>query len=76
MRYGLRAWFGMLRRTMYWKLTGKPMVIRAVRRFRFNAEPQDFIAMAEAVGLEVVRYWPHQYPAGRYNYLYRKHPVG
>lgn len=70
--HGLRAWLGMVRRMAYWKLTGKPMVIRGGASIAFYAEPQEFIAMAEAAGLELVRYWPHEYPAGRYNYLFRK----
>jgi len=71
-RYGLRTWFGMLRRMIFWKLTGKPMVIRSGASISFYCEPHEFVAMAEAEGLELVRYWPHEYPAGRYNYLFRK----
>jgi len=71
-RYGLRTWFGMLRRMTYWKLTGKPMVIRSGASISFYAEPAEFIAMAKAADLELVRYWPHEHPPGRYNYLFRK----
>jgi ubiquinone/menaquinone biosynthesis C-methylase UbiE len=71
-RYGLRTWFGMLRRMIFWKLTGHPMIIRSGASVSFYAEPQEFIAMAQAAGLELVRYWPHEHPAGRYNYLFRK----
>jgi ubiquinone/menaquinone biosynthesis C-methylase UbiE len=71
-RYGVRTWFGMLRRMIFWKLTGQPMVIRSGASVSFYAEPQQFIAMAGEAGLELVRYWPHQYPVGRFNYLFRK----
>jgi len=71
-KHGLRIWFGMLRRIVYWKLTGKPMIIRGGAAVSFYAQPQEFIAIAEAAGLELVRYWPHDWPAGRYNYLFRK----
>ena len=71
-RYGLRTWFGMLRRMAYWKLTAQPMVIRSGASISFYAQPQEFIAMAKLAGLELVRYWPHEFPAGRYNYLFRK----
>jgi ubiquinone/menaquinone biosynthesis C-methylase UbiE len=71
-RYGVRTWFGMLRRMIFWKVTGKPMIIRSGSTISFYAEPYEFVAMAEAAGLELVRYWPHEYPTGRYNYLFRK----
>ena len=69
---GLRAWFGMLRRMAYWQLTGKPAVIRSGTEVSFYAEPQDFIAMTRAAGLELVRYWQHDHPPTRNNYLLRK----
>ena len=68
----VRATLGMLRRIAYWKLTGKPMIIRGGASVSFYAEPSEFIAMAEEAGLEFVRYWPHDWPAGRCNYLFRK----
>ena len=71
-KHGLRTSLGMLRRIVYWKLTGKPMIIRGGASVSFCAEPQEFIEMAEAAGLELVRSWPHDWPAGRYNYLFRK----
>jgi ubiquinone/menaquinone biosynthesis C-methylase UbiE len=69
---GLRAWFGMLRRMAYWQLTGKPAVIRSGTEVSFYAEPQEFIAMAQAAGLELVRYWQHDHPPTRNNYLLRR----
>lgn len=69
---GLRAWFGMLRRMAYWQLTGKPAVIRSGTEVFFYAEPGEFIAMAQAAGLELVRYWQHDHPPTRNNYLLRK----
>jgi len=70
--HGFRTWFGMLRRMAYWKMTGKPMVIRNGASVSFFAEPAEFVAMAEAAGLELVRFWPHEWPEGRVNYLFRK----
>ncbi len=69
---GLRAWFGMLRRMAYWQLTGKLAVIRSGTEVSFYAEPEEFIAMAQAAGLELVRYWQHDHPPTRNNYLLRK----
>jgi ubiquinone/menaquinone biosynthesis C-methylase UbiE len=69
---GLRAWFGMLRRMAYWQLTGKPAIIRSGTEVSFYAEPEEFIAMAQAAGLELVRYWQHDHPPTRNNYLLRK----
>jgi SAM-dependent methyltransferase len=71
-KHGLRTALGMLRRIVYWRLTGEPMIIRGGASVSFYAEPSEFIAMAEAVGLELVRYWPHDWPEGRCNYLFRK----
>jgi len=71
-KHGLRTWFGMLRRIAYWKIAGKPMIIRGGASVSFFAGQQEFIAMVEAVGLELVRCWPHDWPVGRYNYLFRK----
>ena len=71
-KYGIRAALGMLRRMVRWKLTGKPMVIRSGAAVSFYAQPSEFVAMAEEAGLELVRYWPHDHPAGRFNYLFRK----
>ena len=72
-QHGLRACLGMLRRMMYWKLTGQPMIIRGGSTISFYAQPEEFIAMGEAAGLRIVRSWPHDdWPANRYNYLFRK----
>ena len=48
------------------------MIIRGGASVSFYAEPEEFIAIAEDAGLELVRYWPHDLPVGRYNYLFRK----
>jgi ubiquinone/menaquinone biosynthesis C-methylase UbiE len=69
---GLRTWFGMVRRMAYWQLTGKPAVINDGTAVSFYAAPEEFIAMAEAAGLELVRFWQHDYPNTRNNYLFRK----
>ena len=69
---GLRTWFGMLRRMAYWQLTGKPAVIRSGTEVSFYAEPEEFISMAQAAGLELVRHWQHDHPPTRNNYLLRR----
>jgi len=71
-RYGFRTWLGMLRRVAYWKITGKPMIIRGGSTISFYARPDEFVAMAQAAGMDLVRYWAHEFPVGRYNYLFRK----
>jgi ubiquinone/menaquinone biosynthesis C-methylase UbiE len=70
--HGLRSWFGMLRRMAYWQITGKPVVINSGTAISFYASPEEFIGMAQTAGLEVVRYWQHEDPNTRNNYLLRK----
>jgi hypothetical protein len=62
----------MARRMAYSKLSRKPMVIIDGRVISFYADPEQFIAMAGSVGLQVVRYSQHQYWENRYNYLFTK----
>jgi 2-polyprenyl-3-methyl-5-hydroxy-6-metoxy-1,4-benzoquinol methylase len=69
---GVRAWFGMLRRLLWWQVTGKPAVLLPGTAHSFWAEPEEFVAMAAVVGLECVRYWRHESPNTRNNYLFRK----
>ena len=72
-QHGLRAWVGMVRRMLYWKLTGQPMVIRGGSTISFFATPSEFAAMGESAGLRHVRSWPHEdWPSNRYNYLFRR----
>ena len=71
-KQGLRAWFGMLRRMAWWTLTGKPTVIRPGTAVSFYAKPEQFIAMTQDAGLQLVRYWQHDHPNTRNNYLFRK----
>jgi len=71
-KYGLRTCLGMLRRMIYWKVTGQPMTIRYGSQVSFYAQPAEFIAMAQSAGLELIRSWQHDDPANRYNYLFRK----
>lgn len=70
--HGFRTWAGMLRRMAWWQITGKPAVIQPGTAISFFAEPQEFIALARAAGLEIVRYWQSDYPSTRNNYLLRK----
>lgn len=69
---GLRTWFGMVRRMAWWALRGKPAVIRPGTAVSFFAAPSEFVAMAKDAGLEFVRYWQHDFPNNRNNYLFRK----
>jgi ubiquinone/menaquinone biosynthesis C-methylase UbiE len=69
---GLRTWFGMLRRMLWCAARGKPVVMRPGTAVSFFAAPSEFVAMAEDAGLEFVRYWQHDFPNNRNNYLFRK----
>lgn len=70
--YGLRTCLGMLRRMIYWKVTGQPMTIRSGSQVSFFAQPEEFVPMAETAGLQLLRSWQHEDPSNRYNYLFRK----
>jgi SAM-dependent methyltransferase len=70
--HGLRPWLGMLRRMIWWSLTGKPAVLRPGTVVTFYAAPAEFIALAQQAGLDLVRYWQHEDPNTRMNYLFRK----
>jgi len=69
---GLRASFGMARRMAWSTVTGKPVVIDAGTAISFFAPPEEFISIAKDAGLEIVRYWRHDHPNTRNNYLFRK----
>jgi ubiquinone/menaquinone biosynthesis C-methylase UbiE len=70
--YGARTWLGMARRMAYWRLMGKPPLIIDGTKTSFCASAEEFIAMAEASGLRLERYWRHDDPDTRNNYLFRK----
>jgi ubiquinone/menaquinone biosynthesis C-methylase UbiE len=70
--YGLRTWFGMLRRMAYWSATGKPPLIIDGTQISFYAKPEEFVGLAKTAGLQLVRYWQHEHPNTRNNYLFRK----
>jgi ubiquinone/menaquinone biosynthesis C-methylase UbiE len=69
---GLRTWFGMVRRMAWWQVTGAPPVVHPGTAVSFWSTPEDFIAMAEAAGLQLVRYWQLEHISTRNNYLFRK----
>ncbi len=69
---GLRSWLGMLRRMAWWQLTGTPAILNSGTAISFWASPEEFIAMVQSAGLEFVRYWQHDFPDSRNNYLFRK----
>jgi ubiquinone/menaquinone biosynthesis C-methylase UbiE len=50
-KHGLRTWFGMLRRIVWWALRGKPAVICPGTVISFYASPTEFLAMAQDAGL-------------------------
>jgi hypothetical protein len=56
----------------YWTLTGEPPIIRDGTAISFYAPPEEFIPMAQVAGLQLVRYWRHDNPNTRNNYLFRK----
>jgi len=69
---GLRAWLGMLRRMVWWQIVGARPVLNSGTAISFWATAEEFIAMARAAGLELFRYWQHDHPETRNNYLLRK----
>jgi ubiquinone/menaquinone biosynthesis C-methylase UbiE len=69
---GVRPWFGMLRRMLWWSVTQQPTIIRPGTAVSFYAAPDEFIAIAGEAGLNLVRYWQHEDPNTRNNYLFRK----
>ena len=71
-KYGLRTWFGMLRRMAWWQLTGKPTVIQPGTAIPFFATPEEFQDLARAAGLQTLRFWQSDYPKTRNNYLLQK----
>lgn len=71
-RYGLRTWFGMLRRMTWSKLKGVPFVLNSGTAVSFWAPADEFIRMVQATGLELVEYGRHEFPDTRNNYLFRK----
>lgn len=71
-KHGLRTWFGMLRRMAWWALRGQPAILRPGTAISFHATPSEFIAMAQVASLELVRYWQHDDPNTRNNYLFRR----
>ena len=70
--HGLRTWFGMLRRMASAQITGKPFVMQPGTAVSFFATPEEFAGMARDAGLELVRWWQHDHPTSRNNYLFRK----
>jgi hypothetical protein len=62
----------MARRVVYWKVTGKPMVVHDGRQISFHATAEEFLALARDAGLAPVRHWQHDYPSTRNNFLFRK----
>lgn len=70
--HGLRTWCGMIRRMAWWQLTGTPAILNSGTAISFWATAEEFIAMAQAAKLQFVRYWQHDHPNTRNNYLFRK----
>jgi SAM-dependent methyltransferase len=71
-KHGLRTCLGMARRLAYWKATGKPIVLRDGTQISFYASAEDFLALAHNASLIPVRYWRHNHPDTRNNFLFTK----
>jgi ubiquinone/menaquinone biosynthesis C-methylase UbiE len=71
-KHGFRAWLGMMRRMALWKITGERTVIHDGTQVSFYATAEEFIEMARAAGLELVRFWQHDHPKTRNNFLFTK----
>ncbi len=71
-KHGLRAWFGMLRKIGYRQLTGQTARINSGTAISFWASPEEFIPMAQASGLHLVRHWQCWHYTTRNNYLFQK----
>jgi ubiquinone/menaquinone biosynthesis C-methylase UbiE len=71
-KHGVRTWLGMIRRMAYRQLTGKPALLNSGTAISFWAAPEEFIAMAQDVGLQFVRHWECWQYSTRNNYLFRK----
>jgi 2-polyprenyl-3-methyl-5-hydroxy-6-metoxy-1,4-benzoquinol methylase len=69
---GLRTWFGMLRRMVWQQIIGQPFVMRDGVAVSFFATPEEMIALAQAAGMEFVRYWQCDHLKTRNSYLFRK----
>lgn len=71
-KHGLRTWFGMARRMAYRRITGKPALVNSGTAISFWAAPDEFIALAQAAGLQLVRQWECWQYTTRNNYLFLK----
>jgi SAM-dependent methyltransferase len=71
-KHGARSWFGMVRRMAYWQLTGRPPLINSGTAISFWAAPDEFTALAQAAGLQLVRQWECWQYTTRNNYLFLK----
>jgi ubiquinone/menaquinone biosynthesis C-methylase UbiE len=74
-KYGLRTSLGMARRMAYWKVSGKPMVIRDGSQISFHATTDEFLALARDAGLTPVRHWRHEHWDTRNDFLFTKAAV-
>jgi ubiquinone/menaquinone biosynthesis C-methylase UbiE len=71
-KHGVRTWIGMARRLAYRQLTGKPPLTNSGTAISFWASPEEFTAMAQGAGLELVRHWQCWQYTTRNNFLFRK----
>ena len=69
---GARTWLGMVRRMAWWKITGAAPVVNPGTAVHFWAPPDELISLAQAAGLQLVRYWQYEHINSRNNYLFRK----
>lgn len=71
-KHGLRAWFGMVRRLAYRQITGQPALLNSGTAISFWSPAEEFVAMAEGAGLQLVRHWQCWQYRTRNSYLFRK----
>jgi ubiquinone/menaquinone biosynthesis C-methylase UbiE len=71
-KHGFRTWFGMLRRMAYRQLTGQSALVNTGTAISFWATPEEFVAMAQAAGLRLVRYEQCAHYTTRNSYLFTK----
>jgi SAM-dependent methyltransferase len=71
-KQGPRAWFGMLRRMVWWQVMGKPTIIRPGTAVTFFATREEFTAMVRGAGMVVIQCWQNEFPKNRNNYLLRR----
>jgi ubiquinone/menaquinone biosynthesis C-methylase UbiE len=58
--HGMRTFVGMVRRLILRWLKREPIVLNSAPVIEFYSQPEEFIQMAAACGLRLVRFYPHR----------------